>query len=62
MKPYGQKTKDHGCCPGHDKFSREKYSGRRTVKARARGKQIMHGIARARARREIHRTLQEMGS
>ena len=25
MKAYGVKKKDHGCCPGHDKYPKDRY-------------------------------------
>lgn len=51
MKAYGVKKEDAGCCPGHDTFPREKYSNRRSQKARARDKRIAHKMGRARLRR-----------
>lgn len=54
MKPYGQKRQDHGCCPGHDKFPGDTYATKTSKHARARDKQAMHQIARARAKAEIN--------
>ena len=46
MKPYGVKRKDRGCCPGHDKFPREKYNSRRSIRAHRRDTKIAHRIGR----------------
>jgi hypothetical protein len=51
MKAYGVRRRDRGCCPGHDKFPREKYNSRRSQKARARDRKIAHQVGRARLRR-----------
>ena len=34
MKKEGIKYKDSGCCPGHDKFPRESYKTRSSLKAK----------------------------
>lgn len=47
MKPYGVKRKDSGCCPGHDKFPRDKYGSARSRRARAKARLIAHKRARA---------------
>lgn len=36
MKKEGIKYKDSGCCPGHDKFPREAYKNRSSLKAKRR--------------------------
>jgi hypothetical protein len=38
------------CCPGHDKWPSDTYHSRRSVKARARSKQLEHQSARTRAK------------
>lgn len=47
MKGYGLKRQDVGCCPGHDKYSRESYkmTNREQVKRCAR-------VAKAKERRK----------
>ena len=55
MRAYGVKRKDHGCCPGHDKFPNETYRSRRSKRARAAVNRIAHKRARAWARAEIHK-------
>ncbi len=52
MKAYGVKTKDAGCCPGHDKYPRDAYrcTGRAARRARLRPAKRR---ARADGRREI---------
>ena len=57
MKPYGVKRKDHGCCPGHDKFPLDTYRNCKSKKARARDKQTAHGIARAQEHAAITESL-----
>lgn len=52
MKPYGIKRKDHGCCPGHDKYPTETYAGRLSKKARGRDKALAHGVARQEGKRQ----------
>lgn len=59
MKAYGVKRKDFGCCPGHDKFPKQSYKNRRSVKARARSVKLSHGIARAWAKRNILKEFME---
>jgi hypothetical protein len=49
MKPYGIDGKDRGCCPGHDKFPKQKYSSRRSQRAHAKANRIAHKRARARS-------------
>ena len=55
MRAYGVKRKDHGCCPGHDKFPNETYRSRRSKRARAAVNRIAHKRARAWARAELHK-------
>ncbi|MBF0097167.1 MAG: hypothetical protein HQM04_10650 [Magnetococcales bacterium] len=57
MKAYGVKRKDCGCCPGHDKFSRDTYNSRRSKKAQTKATKIAHGIARARIKNAIDQTI-----
>ncbi len=59
MKTYGVDKGDRGCCPGHDKFPRETYSNRRSVKAHRRDTKIAHSRARARVRAAIARLCEE---
>jgi hypothetical protein len=53
MRAYGVQPKDHGCCPGHDKFPPDTYRSRRSKRARALTNRIAHKRARAWARAEI---------
>lgn len=53
MKPYGVDKQDAGCCPGHDKFSPECYSSRRSQKAHSKARHLAHSRARARNRKEL---------
>ena len=53
MKAYGIRKKDWGCCPGHDKFSSEKYNCNLSQKAHTRDTRIAH----KRARQEIKTSL-----
>lgn len=53
MRAYGVDRKDHGCCPGHDKFSAETYNSRRSQKAHAKAARQAHKRARARTRQEM---------
>lgn len=53
MKAYGVGRKDVGCCPGHDKYSPESYSNRRSKKAQTRDTKQAHGRARAQCRKEL---------
>lgn len=50
MKPYGVDCKDHGCCPGHDKFPPDSYNSSRSKHAHSRARRLAHKRARARAR------------
>lgn len=34
MKAYGVKRKDAGCCPGHDKYPKDRYRNDRGAKRR----------------------------
>lgn len=62
MKPYGIKSQDCGCCPGHDSHPTSTYRNRRSIKARARGKMDAHSRARATKRLEIHKIFKELGN
>ncbi|QDF03379.1 hypothetical protein [Myxococcus xanthus] len=53
MKAYGITRKDRDCCPGHGKFPVEKYRGRLSRKAHARGTRLAHRRARAWERAEL---------
>lgn len=61
MKAYGVTRKDHGCCPGHDKYPKDRYANRRSLKARAVCRALAHSTARARERAELHNTLNDPG-
>lgn len=47
MKKQGIKYKDSGCCPGHDKFPRETYNNRRSLKAKRKTDALANRRARA---------------
>lgn len=51
-----------GCCPGHDKFPDDVYGSRRSIKARARGKQTEHQTVRARAKTSLRREVNDIVS
>lgn len=42
MKMYGRKKEHYGCCPGHDTYPSERYSSRRSDKARSRDNKQCH--------------------
>lgn len=42
MKAYGIRKKDWGCCPGHDKFSDQKYNTNTSQKAHTRDTKYAH--------------------
>lgn len=47
MRKQGIKRKDSGCCPGHDKFPRETYGSRSSLKAKRRTDRLANKRARA---------------
>ena len=47
MRKKGIKRKDSGCCPGQDKFPRETYGSRPSLKAKRRTDQLANKRARA---------------
>ena len=57
MKPYGIKLKDANCCPGHDKYPRETYKNRLSIKQKRRTTKLAHQRARALAKVEILKLL-----
>ena len=58
MKAYGVRTKDAGCCPGHDKYPRTSYEGTRSHARRARLRPAKKH-ARAASRAEIRTAVAE---
>ena len=60
MKAYGVRTRDAGCCPGHDKYPRASYECTRSRARRARLRPAKKH-ARAAGRRDI-RTATEAGT
>lgn len=56
MKPLGIRKKDWGCCPGHDKFSGEKYNCNTSQRAHTRDTKLAH----RRGRLELKRLLKKM--
>lgn len=46
MKPYGQHRKDHGCCPGHDKFTSDKNPTRASARKFKKSNKVMRRKAR----------------
>lgn len=52
MKLFGRRRRDHGYCPGHDKFPTEKYRSRRSAKAHRAATKVCHRNGRRRAARE----------
>lgn len=56
MKPLGIRKKDWGCCPGHDKFSSEKYNCNTSQRAHTRDTKFAH----RRGRLELKRLLKKM--
>lgn len=53
MRAYGKKRKDGGCCPGHDKYPKDRYN---TTSAKSR-KNAQRGRKR-RARQEAQRDME----
>jgi hypothetical protein len=47
------------CCPGHDKFPCETYKNNRSKKARAKGIQLEHQVARQRQKRNTNKLIEE---
>lgn len=60
MKKQGIKRKDSGCCPHHDKFPREAYSTRLSLKAKRRTDRLANKRARAWERVIIINELKEI--
>jgi hypothetical protein len=56
MKAYGKKRKDGGCCPGHDKYPRDRYNTT-TATQRRHAQKHRKTSARQIARREINKML-----
>jgi hypothetical protein len=54
MRAYGVRRADRGCCPGHDKFPRDRYKSNRSLRAHRRARVYAHGRARMLARAYIH--------
>lgn len=59
MRKQGIKRKDYGCCPGHDKFPRETYGSRPSLKAKRRTDRLANKRARAWKRVTIMNELKE---
>jgi hypothetical protein len=57
MKAYGIKKKDWGCCPGHDKFSDQKYNTRSSEKAHTRDTKYAHRRERLQIKNTIKKDL-----
>lgn len=47
MRKLGIKRKDFGCCPGHDKFPKEKYKSRLSRKAKRKTDKLANRRQRA---------------
>lgn len=47
----------NGCCPGHDDFPNECYRGRRSIKARSKGKRSEHRYVRRIKKQNLERYL-----
>lgn len=47
------RTHTYGCCPGHDLFPRDSYSGRRSKKKRAKDKIKEHKMVRQYVKRLV---------
>lgn len=52
MKAYGKKREDGGCCPGHDKYPRDRY-GCTSAASRRHAQKSRKTSARQKARMEI---------
>lgn len=50
-----------GCCPGHDDYPTEKYSSRRSTKARSRDKTKEHKHVRTLNKRVNAETVEALG-
>lgn len=53
MKAYGRHRKDHGCCPGHDKYPSESYCNNRSKRAHSRDTKVMHRAERRRQKQNV---------
>jgi hypothetical protein len=53
MKAYGIRKKDWGCCPGHDKFSDQKYNTNTSQKAHTRDTKYAHRRERLNIKNQI---------
>jgi len=53
MKAYGIRKKDWGCCPGHDKFSDQKYNTNTSQKAHTRDTKYAHSRERSNVKIQI---------
>lgn len=58
MRAYGVRRGDQGCCPGHDKYPRDRYRITRTA-ARRRRQQPRKSSARQAGKRAIARAVRE---
>ena len=56
MKAYGVKRQDRGCCPGHDKYPKDRYTNRRSKQTK-RDQQSRKTRARMWAKKEIKNTI-----
>lgn len=59
MKPYGQHRKDHGCCPGHDKFTSDRNPTRASAKKFSENNAIMRRRARRTSRLAVIANINE---
>lgn len=55
MKAYGVRKKDIGCCPGHDKFSDQKYNSNRSIRAHSRDTKLAHRRGRKFLKNELRK-------
>lgn len=54
MKAMGIRKKDWGCCPGHDKFSDQKYNTASSQRAHTRDTKKAHRRDRLESKRQIN--------
>jgi len=53
MQAYGIRKKDWGCCPGHDKFSDQKYNTNTSQRAHTRDTRKAHKRERQELKRQL---------
>ena len=60
MRKQGIKRKDSGCCPGHDKFPREAYGTRTSMRAKRVTDMLANRRARAWGKVEMQKEIENL--